>query len=369
MLRKALLVNIIWMGLLLPVISRGQQVALQPDAEGSFVKWMTLQEAMEKEKTQPKPIIMDFYTDWCGWCKQMMKTTYANPELAQYINTNFYPVKFNAETKDTIEYLGQKYGPVGSGRNATNALAIKLLQGKLMYPTTMFLNNFDKQKNEFVFSMLAQGYLEINKYEPMLIFTLENAFRNSNYEDFKAGYDVAFYDTATERKLKAVKWLTPVEAFNNKETSKKKTLVLIHTDWCNACKVMQRSSFIDTTLEKYLSKKYDLVDFNPEITDPITFKGKTYSNARTQQAPFHQLAMSLCRNSFTLPTLVILDEDLKIVDAIPFYLNSETLKNIATFYGDDIYKKKSWTDFMAGVNKSEKAATARPEQAPYNEAK
>jgi len=303
---------------------------------------------MEKVKIQPRPIIMDFFTDWCGWCKQMMKTTYANPDLAQYINANFYPVKFNAETQDTIEYLGVKYGPTGK----TNTLAIKLLQSKLMYPTTLFLNNFDKQKNEFGFSMLAQGYLDNTKFEPILVFSLENAFRNSSYEDFKAGYDVAFFDTSTERKLKDLKWLTPVEAFNNKETSKKKTLVLIHTEWCNACRVMQRSSFIaDTASEKFIKEKFDLVDFNPEIMDVINFKGKQYSNARNQQAPFHQLAVTLCRSGFTLPTLVVLDEGMNILDAVPFYLNTEVVKNLSAYYGGDIYKTKSWTDYMNEVNK------------------
>ena len=336
---------------LLPFFGKAQQQPLQADAEGSYVKWMTLKEAMEKMKTQPRPIIMDFYTDWCGWCKQMMKTTYANQDLAGYINMNFYPVKFNAETKDTIEYLGVKYGPNGEGKNATNTLAIKLLQGKLMYPTTLFLNNFDKQKNEFVFSMLAQGYLDNTKFEPILIFTLENAFRNSSYDDFKTGYEVAFFDTATERKLKEVKWLTPVQAFDNKATSKKKTMVLIHTDWCNACRVMQRSSFMDSATEKYLKEKYDLVDFNPEITDAITYKGQQYTNARTPQAPFHQLAMTLCRNNFTLPTLVVLDENMNILDGVPFYLNKEVVKNIATYYGDDIFKKKSWADYMADLKK------------------
>jgi thioredoxin-related protein len=333
--------------------------AQQPDAEGGLVKWMTLSEAMEKVKTQPRPIIMDFYTDWCGWCKQMMRTTYANPDVAQYLNANFYPVKFNAETRETIEYLGQKYAPVDTSKKSTSTLAIKLLQNKLMYPTTLFLNNFDSKKNDFAFSMLAQGYLDDKKFEPMLIFTLENAFHNSNYEDFKAQYDIAFFDTATDGRLKKLNWLKPKEAFNNQTSAKKKTLVLIHTDWCNACKVEMRTDFSDTLTKKYLSEKFNIVDFDPQITDTITFKGQTYVNPRSPQMPFHQLAVALCRNSITLPSLVFMDEQMNVIDAVPFYITPQVLKNIATFYGDDVYKTKSWNDFMAGLNKEKEKESVK----------
>ena len=79
----------------------------QNESEG-LVKWLDFKEAQgKKTKLNQKPFLIDLYTDWCGWCKHMMRTTYSNEALANYINTNFYPVKFIAETKDTIEYNGK----------------------------------------------------------------------------------------------------------------------------------------------------------------------------------------------------------------------------------------------------------------------
>jgi thioredoxin-related protein len=337
---------IVLLGVCFSTAVSAQQQQMQPDAEGSLVKWMTLQEAMEKVQKVPRPIIMDFYTDWCGWCKRMMATTYANPGLAQYINQNFYPVKFNAETKDTIEYLGQKYGPLGVGQRTTNALAVKLLQNKLMYPTTLFMNNFDKQKNDFVFSMLAQGYLDNQKIEPMLVFTLENVFRNCAYEEYKVQFDKAFYDTTLTKTISEFKWLSPKEVFNGVVPRKKKTLVMINTEWCNACKVMKRSTFIDTSVAAYVKEKYDLVDFNPEITDSLTYLGTKFGNPRTAQMPFHQLTFALSKNNFILPTLAVLDENMNLIETVPFYIQPSFLKDIARYYGDDVYKKKAWKDFI-----------------------
>ena len=68
------------------------------------IQWLTFEEAVEKSKETPKKIIIDLYTDRCGWCKRMDKTTFQNPIIADYINENYYAVKLNAEQKENIEF-------------------------------------------------------------------------------------------------------------------------------------------------------------------------------------------------------------------------------------------------------------------------
>lgn len=330
---------------LLIFICYSRLFAQTPDKEGSYVNWMSLEEAMVKVKTQPRPVLVDFYTDWCGWCKTMMKTTYANQALAQYINTYFYPVKFDAEGRDTIEYLGEKYIPTGDKPRTPHPLTVKLLNNKLMYPTTLFLNGYDSLKKEFKVNMIASGYLEQAKLEPILVFVLENAGRNSSYDDFREQFQIAFYDSTFGEKEKEMKWQKPIHAFEKSLPRDKKTIVLINTSWCTSGKVM-RTSFIDSSTKKFLMDKFYLVDFDPEISDTIQFKGQKYYNLKNPQIPFHQLALILGRNSISFPSMIVLDENDEILDVIASYVSPHFLNDIIHFYGDDINKKKNWAEYL-----------------------
>jgi len=112
----------------------------QAKADGK-IYWMDIETAEKKMKENPKKIMIDAYTSWCGWCKRMDKDTFANPEVVKLVNENFYAVKFNTEKRDPVKFKGKvyEYDPK-IGRKGTNTLAKVLLKGRLSYPTISFLD-------------------------------------------------------------------------------------------------------------------------------------------------------------------------------------------------------------------------------------
>lgn len=65
-------------------------------------------QALEKARAENKYIVLDCYTDWCGWCKVMEKKTFSDPNVAEYYNANFIPVRIDMEKGIGID-LAMKY--------------------------------------------------------------------------------------------------------------------------------------------------------------------------------------------------------------------------------------------------------------------
>ena len=121
---------------------------------------------------------------------------------------------------------------------------------------------------------------------------------------------------------------------------------MINAPWCNSCKVMMLATFTDTLNIKYLNKNFNLIDFNPDIQDTIIYKNQKFFNLKNQQSPFHQLAFALTNDALNFPSLIVLDEKHTVLDVIPSYITPKFLNEIMHYYGEDIYKTKSWQEFM-----------------------
>lgn len=167
------------------IITAGQLACAGPnpkegDKKADEIHWMTLAQAEQKMKEQPRKVLVDVYTGWCGWCKVMDKKTYTNPRLIQYVNENFYAVKFDAEQKSTFTFMGKewKYQP----ENRVNAFAIDLLHGKLSYPTTVIM------EENFKSAQPIPGYLEVPVMEGILKYFGENNYLHTTWNVFQASF-------------------------------------------------------------------------------------------------------------------------------------------------------------------------------------
>ena len=74
------------------------------------IQWMKFEEAIAANEKNPKMILVDVYTDWCGWCKKMDKETFTDPLVIAHFQKNFYAVKLNAEdTKRKFSFMGRTF--------------------------------------------------------------------------------------------------------------------------------------------------------------------------------------------------------------------------------------------------------------------
>ena len=80
----------------------------------SLVKWQSsYQQALAQAKSEKKLVMVDIYTDWCGWCKRLDKDVYANAAVAEALAKHFIPVKVNPEKSREGAELAKKFGTQG----------------------------------------------------------------------------------------------------------------------------------------------------------------------------------------------------------------------------------------------------------------
>jgi len=131
--------------------------ATAPDGGGdSKIKWMDFNTGFAQAKKEGKIAIIDCYTDWCGWCKEMDKKTFTNDTIINRINDNYIAIKFNPEKPG--KYV------VGSGDSLTGRqLLLALSNNKPSgYPTFFYFVPQDMKMFQ------VPGYKDVNALTEIL---------------------------------------------------------------------------------------------------------------------------------------------------------------------------------------------------------
>lgn len=140
------------------------------------VNWLTPSQLKDVYAKAPRPILVDVYTSWCGWCKVMDRETYSKDAVACYINEHYYAVKLDAEAADSLEWNGKKYGYNPDYK--ANELAVYLLYGQMSFPTTVFLADINAQP-----APLA-GYMKPKELESPLKFFGDGAYKSATFPEY-----------------------------------------------------------------------------------------------------------------------------------------------------------------------------------------
>jgi thioredoxin-related protein len=144
------------------------------------INWMDITELEEAMAAESKPVFFDVYTDWCGWCKRMDRTTFKNPEVVAFLNEKFHPVKFDAERKEDFTFMGHDFKFIASGRRGYNELAAALLNNSMSYPSYVALNE------KFERITIIKGYQTSEELLTMLDYLGNKHYLKQTWQEYKA---------------------------------------------------------------------------------------------------------------------------------------------------------------------------------------
>jgi len=151
--------------------------------ERDQVHWKDWEDFVKAGLSKDRKVIVKVYTKWCTWCQRMDSQTFSDPVIASFINEKFYPVRFDAETKEDLQYNGKTYSFVQNGKRGHHELAATLLRGRLSYPTIIFLD----ESGEYIQSIV--GFKTREEFEMILVYFYGDYYKTKPWSAFKRDYD------------------------------------------------------------------------------------------------------------------------------------------------------------------------------------
>ncbi len=158
------------MAFALAAVAEPATVRATGSATGSQMRWREFADGLQEAEESEKLVLVDFFTDWCGWCKRMDKTTYRDSLILEYVERKFVPVKVNAESKKPTAYRGEAYtyAEVAGGFQIRS------------FPTTVFLEADGSPITT------VPGYWKPEEFLIVLHYIGERHYKEKKFQEFRA---------------------------------------------------------------------------------------------------------------------------------------------------------------------------------------
>ncbi len=162
--------------LALPVLAFSLRVTSTTEtnsADTKKIQWTTFDKGIELAQKEDKLLVVDFYTDWCHWCKVMDEKTYGNQQVIDYAKDKVILAKLNAETNEKFKFKDAFY----TGRE------LSMIFGVTGFPTTIFMGG----DGEFITKV--PGFIPAEKFRTVLEFFADDWHEKMSFDEFEKKKD------------------------------------------------------------------------------------------------------------------------------------------------------------------------------------
>jgi thioredoxin-related protein len=152
-----------------------------------------------------------------------------------------------------------------------------------------------------------------------------------------------------------INWLTIEQAYAKTLITPKKTIIDVYTGWCGWCKVMDKKTFTDPAVVKYINENYYAVKLDAETTQDIKIAGNVYKFNAQNKA--NDAAVALLGGKMSYPSMVYLDEKFNMIQPLPGYMEAKEFHQLITYFGNNAHKKEDFEKYKSGTYKTKYKAT------------
>lgn len=135
------------------------------------LSWYSFEEAIKRADSTNKPIFVDVWAPWCGWCHKMQSEVY--PKLAEELSANFVPTRINRDDNQTTHHYNQQ---------KLSSLQLAQLLKVQEVPAIVLLS----EKGDYLLHLT--GYRDTKTLRPILRYIGSQAYRNLSFAEFQQNF-------------------------------------------------------------------------------------------------------------------------------------------------------------------------------------
>lgn len=160
-----------------------------------------------------------------------------------------------------------------------------------------------------------------------------------------------------------IHWITSIDELQMKmQQAPRKVLIDMYTGWCGWCKKMDASTYTNPAVVKYINNNFYAVKFDAERRDTVRYQGKEYYYFDQYKA--NGWAIELMKGQMVYPTTILMLENFQQPQTIGNYMDVKQLETALTYFGDNMYRRRTWGEYSASYVSRWEKLSAPAENTP-----